>query len=361
MNLKHLKDSELLSQTKLLVQTEREVLTKVLHHLREVDRRKLFSDLGYQSLFEYAVKDLKYSEGQAGRRIQAMRLIKEIPELEQKIESGDLSLSNISQAQSYFREAQKAAPQLKIDSSEKLKVLKSLENKSVREGQKVLISLQPQTALPREREKVLDDSHTQASFVKTKDLSQQLDEVRSLLGLKGASLSLAELIGEMAVISIRELKIRKFGKKRTDLALTDVICRGTAPMGGMSRNIVVDPFPGDHESHGSQGHIEFENKSAAKKTDPPTTPESRSAKNPRYISPAIRHQVWNRDERKCRICNSKRYLNFDHIKPIAHGGLSSVENLRLLCSQCNQRQAIKIFGADRIPGRGRFRWESLSM
>ena len=49
MNLKNLKDNELLFQTKQLVQNERQVLTKILHHLREVERRKRFSDLGYRS------------------------------------------------------------------------------------------------------------------------------------------------------------------------------------------------------------------------------------------------------------------------------------------------------------------------
>ncbi|NCN42230.1 hypothetical protein GW916_13385 [bacterium] len=103
MNLKILKDGELLKQTKELVRNERQLLTQILQHLREVERRKLFSELGYQSLFEYAVKELNYSEGQAGRRIQAMRLLKELPQLESKIASGTLSLSNISQAQIYFR------------------------------------------------------------------------------------------------------------------------------------------------------------------------------------------------------------------------------------------------------------------
>jgi predicted DNA-binding ArsR family transcriptional regulator len=110
MDLRRLKDNDLLSQTKILVQNERTLLTKVLHHLREVDRRKLFSDLGYQSIFEYSVRELKYSEGQAGRRIQAMRLLKELPQIEEKIESGALNLSHLSQAQSYFRETQKKNP-----------------------------------------------------------------------------------------------------------------------------------------------------------------------------------------------------------------------------------------------------------
>ena len=39
----------------------------VLHHLREVERRFLFAELGYSSLFEYCISELKYSAGSAQR------------------------------------------------------------------------------------------------------------------------------------------------------------------------------------------------------------------------------------------------------------------------------------------------------
>ena len=64
-----LKDQELLKVTADLVQRERHVLTLVLHHLREVELKRLFSYLGHPSLFEYCVQELRYSEGKAGRRI----------------------------------------------------------------------------------------------------------------------------------------------------------------------------------------------------------------------------------------------------------------------------------------------------
>ncbi len=343
MNLKHLKDSELLSQTKQLVQTERELLTKVLHHLREVERRKLFSDLGYQSLFEYAVKDLKYSEGQAGRRIQAMRLIKEIPELEKKIESGHLSLSNISQAQTYFRESQKASPELKINSSEKLRVLESLENKSAREAQKVLISLQPHTALPRERERVLDDTHTEVRFVMTEDLKNQLEELRSLLGSNGATMSLADLIQQMTKISIRELKIKRFGKKRSQAQTQGETKAQTASIPNGSKNSISSD-----QSSSCPDHLVPQCISTPKSSRATPTSELRCSKNLRTIPVAVQYEVWNRDQGKCRICGARRHLNFDHIQPAALGGQSGSDNLRLLCFHCNQRQAIKIFGIDRL-------------
>lgn len=90
MNLRNVSDQVLLEKTENLVKQERELLTQVLHHLREIESRRLFSSLGFKSLFDYAVKKLGYSADQAARRISAMRLLKEIPELEEKIESGAL-------------------------------------------------------------------------------------------------------------------------------------------------------------------------------------------------------------------------------------------------------------------------------
>ncbi|MCX6117779.1 MAG: hypothetical protein NT027_09570, partial [Proteobacteria bacterium] len=69
MNLVQLSDNELHLETQTLVSQERQVLTKILHHLREIERRRLFSDFSCSSLFDYAVKMLGYSEGQAQRRI----------------------------------------------------------------------------------------------------------------------------------------------------------------------------------------------------------------------------------------------------------------------------------------------------
>src|SRR5688572_13155379 len=104
MNLQTLSDRSLLDNLHSLVNREREVTLEVLHHLREVERRALYGELGFSSLFEYAVSELKYSESAAQRRISSMRLLKEIPELGKKIETGALSLSSLSQAQSFFRQ-----------------------------------------------------------------------------------------------------------------------------------------------------------------------------------------------------------------------------------------------------------------
>ena len=106
--LKALSNYELLSRTKSLVQKERETHIQALRHLREIESRKLYFSQGFSSLFDYAVRELGYSEGAAFRRIKAMRLCRDLPEAEEKLQSGKLSLSSASQLQNFFEKQKKA-------------------------------------------------------------------------------------------------------------------------------------------------------------------------------------------------------------------------------------------------------------
>ena len=126
MNLRHLSDEKLLRQIHELSVDEKKLLTEILHHLREIQDRRLYAKLKYPSLYEYAVKELKYSHGQAARRIQAMRLMVAIPEVELKIASGELTLTNISIVQSSYVKSGRTL--------DRRDLLTKVENKSSREA-----------------------------------------------------------------------------------------------------------------------------------------------------------------------------------------------------------------------------------
>ena len=135
MNLKPLSDKTLLARTLTLARKEREILLQVLWHLKEIEARKLYSDLRCAGLFEYCVKVLKYSEGQASRRISAMRLLKEIPNIAKSIEVGDLNLTQLGQAKSFFDEQKISSPKEKED------IVMELSGKSTRESEQMLWEL----------------------------------------------------------------------------------------------------------------------------------------------------------------------------------------------------------------------------
>jgi len=104
MNLKHLTDSTLLADTKILVRQEQALLSKILWHLKEVDERRLYSELKYSSLFDYCTKELGYSESSAQRRIVAARALGQFPEIAPKIEAGELTLATVALVVSEFKD-----------------------------------------------------------------------------------------------------------------------------------------------------------------------------------------------------------------------------------------------------------------
>jgi hypothetical protein len=285
------------------------LVVKILQHLREIERRRLYADLGYSSLFDYTVRELGFSEGQANRRITAMRMMKDLPEMEAKIAAGTLTLSNVQQAQTLIREMEKASPESKLCKEQKLAILAKVECKSVREAQKELVSISPSLAMPRERERVVTEDITEVRFLMTESLKAKLEELRSLLGSDGATMSYAELFDTMTDLSIAAVKAKKFGKKR-------------------STEVPPDP--------------EIDTDVASPSTS--KAPKAPVSENPRYVPKAIKHEVWKRDRGCCTNCGSRKHLNYDHIQPVALGGLSSVDNLRLLCFGCNQRASVNIFG-----------------
>lgn len=53
----------------------------------------------------------------------------------------------------------------------------------------------------------------------------------------------------------------------------------------------------------------------------------------------LRRSVFERDGGRCVECGSNFDLQYDHVLPVAHGGATTVENLQLLCADCNRRKS----------------------
>ena len=108
----------------------------------------LFSEYGYGSLWEFAVKHLGLSEGSAHLRISAMRLTRENPEIKSSLEAGTLSLSNAAQLQGFFqaekREGKPYTPEARM------KTIESMEGLSKKQCERQLLSLAPES-IPKEK------------------------------------------------------------------------------------------------------------------------------------------------------------------------------------------------------------------
>jgi hypothetical protein len=74
--LRSVSDHEILSRTQQLVSQERKMTLRVLLHLNEIERRKLYLTLGHASMFDYCTAGLGYSTAAAVRRIQTTVIVR---------------------------------------------------------------------------------------------------------------------------------------------------------------------------------------------------------------------------------------------------------------------------------------------
>ena len=168
--IKQFSNEELLSHTKLLVQKERNIHIQVLRHLAEIDSRKLFFSQGFFSLFDYAVRELGYSEGAAYRRIKAMKLCRDLPETANRLQSGRLSLSAASQLQVFFEKQNKKT---KEEEKKTLSLKSSEERISVNEAKERKKSGEDQILINPMEQEVLKKEETGESF-QNEDLNRTL-------------------------------------------------------------------------------------------------------------------------------------------------------------------------------------------
>ena len=103
-----LSNAELISDLKALVRKENELCLQVIEHLKELDKRKLYRDLGFSSLFAYCTQELGYSEAGAYRRISAARCSEKHPEVLPMLKAKELNLSTLAVIAPILSDANKA-------------------------------------------------------------------------------------------------------------------------------------------------------------------------------------------------------------------------------------------------------------
>lgn len=196
--MKQLSDKELVSILVRMAHSERALLGEVLRLLREVEVRGLYATLAFPSLFDFARKELGYSEWEAHVRIQALRLITTVPEAERALEEGKITLSVVSQAQSAFRrEAKKRTP---VPAEKQKIIFESLCGTSAREAQKKLAELFP-GAPAREKIQMLAGGKVKVEFVVDEALWKKLQEIFSVRSHTNPAKRWDILIGDMAKLA----------------------------------------------------------------------------------------------------------------------------------------------------------------
>ncbi len=317
-NLKSFSNQKLHLETMSEAEHERSRTIRVLWLLRENERRMLYAQMGYRDLKEYCVKELKYSEGSAWRRISAMRLLKEVPEVEAKIQSGDLNLTQVSMAQSHFRE-------VKATLSEKKEVLLEIESKSGKQTERVLAERKPEgrTEVPKETEKAKRGGALEVTLILDEEIQKDLEEIQTLLGKPFSKLEIFRLMTKQTLETLRKKQTQS---RKTQAKVEMASSRKLQP------NVAID---------------------SSRKAQPL---RSKGAAKSRYVLVGDRRKVQIRDQHRCqykdpmtgRQCEAKFHLQIEHLRPFAKGGESNLDNLQLLCVNHNRLRAIQQFGEKKM-------------
>ena len=357
--------NKLLSLNQLL-DSERKIGVQILEILLEIEKRKAYCELGYDGLFSFVVKHLKFTEAQAFQRIQAMHAIKSLPELKEKIESGAMSVSVVAQVQTYVRQEQ-VQEGLKISKEELAQLFQQFENKTTKEAKAQIHELRGEKI---KLQLILElDEEADALWKTFRESSAHQTQGDSLNGFK------------LLLKSFLKTK-KRVNTENDSTAVTTIIsvtqpapspeshsnAQQTAsiavPKTMMKPNTLTSnntPFKKIYESTAvSQGDIPQTIQQKFKCSESSEFPgntqqtfqrsDSLSIKvNPsRYVPTNIKKQVFARDQYRCTNCESKYALTLEHIIPFANGGTHTLNNLKVLCRNCNLKNGVRTFGTERM-------------
>lgn len=176
--VKRLTDQELRATTVKIAAYNRKVEAAFVEHIAEIFRRRAFSAWGFTSLYHYLTTELKYSGSAAYRRIEAAKMLLQIPELKHDLENGALNLSQICTVQKALKKEKNENGPVPIE--ERRDLFSELRNKTCRETEKIIDRTFefPLQQFPVEAHK-RDDS-VELTIRLSKDLYEQLTKVKML-------------------------------------------------------------------------------------------------------------------------------------------------------------------------------------
>ena len=324
-----LSDRELLRETRNLVRHERHLQSAVIDHLSEIEARGLYLERGFSSLFDYAVRELGYSDAAAARRIGAMRLCADQPDAREGLRDGSLTLSAAAELQWAFDRqrrrgsisgtaaiapagtpapdsapavplppAEPEPPPLVLDAVGRQKLVEEAAGKSARQVRRMLADLDPELAPPADRVRPLGDGRYELKATIDAECQQGLEQLRGLLSHVDPRMTMGQLVGRLVQEAL----------DRHDPGRAPRRARGGSRSADGKANAPRTPTPEQ-----AQGRSAPADTAAAPKTDPDGGRCS-------YADPQTG-----------RRCNSTHLIEIDHIVPHALGGAADPGNLRLLC------------------------------
>lgn len=374
---------ELSSRLLDLLRREQSAMADFLVALADFDRKRLWAELGHTSLFYFLHRELRLSTGAAFYRKAAAELIQRFPEVVEPLRDGRLCLTSVAEL------AKVLTPENRVE------VLPRFFHASKQEAKAVAAEISPRQGAPHRMvvtavasviharhaaadsaaptpvvspalalgqsfrlDETLPTPPAQANALAplpsiappapprttveplsadlrrlhvtvSKRFVQKLEAARDALSHSHPSAD-AEAILEAGLDLLIErhskrrgcLKARACAKPEAEKPSSAVVSEKTAPAAQL-----------DVEGHARNAQPRLQ------------------ARNLRFIPAVVKREVWLRDGGRCQfrlengeLCGTTHRLQFDHVRPVALGGESTVSNIRVACAQHNLLAARRVFG-----------------
>jgi 5-methylcytosine-specific restriction endonuclease McrA len=358
-----LDSTSLAQRLRELAGEERNVQVEFLLHLEEFDRRRAYVEAGHPSLWAYCLEVLHLREGAAGRRIQAMRVLRRFPRLEGALRDGRLCLSTVQLLGQVLTEENlddlvaRAAYRAKAEVDHLVASLQArpAPRAGVRKlpdrapaGSAPALPLAAAHARPAEPQDAMLVSQTSAGAVGSSPgtVSESLDPPRPKT--RAETRAVSESGWSLRVTIDRACK--------EDLETLKSLLSHKIPDGDLAA-VLHEAIRCAIEKHGTRKGAVAPQRQRQRKTDREPRPSADTAAPTRTIPATVRREVWKRDGGRCawvgpdgRRCNSRWKLELDHIQPQALGGPSTLDNLRLACRPHNMLHAEHTYGREHMDG-----------
>ena len=328
--LKTLSNDSLAAKLRDLSQRDLKLTAEIISHIREFMCRRLFLDHGSTSMFGYLVDTLGYPRATAQNRIDAARLLGDVPEIGEDLARGKINLGQITLMAMGVRQVEKENPGLKVSPDqkrelvEKLKATKpptdKLENGTCMNGSRVelnsmqLIAAELNIKVSKtERVRIHQDGSVTLEVHLSKEEFEDLKRVRELNSHRNHDAKLGETVAEAAKFFLHKKDPLKLKSKTFALEISsssNLNANSVSPSVSRSSQMNIQP-------RGSRKYI--------------------SAHTVRAIHQHDRSCRWI-DSSTGKVCGSTFQLQLDHIRGIANGGGNEIENLELKCAVHNRHK-----------------------
>ncbi len=319
--LEAMSDREVVERLEGLLREERRLTAAVLEHLGEVEARRLYLPAACSSMHVYCVRVLGMSEDQAG--IRAARAVRRFPVVGAAVAEGRMHLSGVVLL----------APHLTEESAEGL--VAEASGKSKAEIEVLLARRAPRADAPERLERLAEQTALA--------VPGPVGEVAPGPPARGAA-KVAPLSPERFALQVTISE-----ETRSKLLRAQALIRHQVPPGDLAE--VLD------------GALDaLLDKLEARKFGTVKRPRAaKASRSKRYVSRAARREAMARDGARCsfvavdgRRCEETRFLELDHVVPVAKGGDAS-NGVRVLCRSHNQYEAERILGLRPSPWWGALR------